>query len=182
MMITVGSIPQDSRRQVERTGGRRPWTRVPVQRLPTLLMVGLVALALIMVAFRVTAWAQITADDLRYGRPRTTHLTGWVGHNELTGQPTHFVAMNLQRQVTIFELPGGDPDKTRILKGPYLFGAGEELTPVKLRLAYVNDDSDIDLVITINDEQILYINETATGGDFRLATAHERAAYAKTLP
>jgi len=144
-------------------------------------MVVLVAIALMMVAVRVTAWAQITADDLRYGRPRTTQLTGWVGHNEATGHPTQFVAMNINRQITIFELPGGDPSQTRILTGPYLFGAGAELTPVTLQLAYINDDPDIDLVISINDERILYINATATGGDFRLATAEERAAYAKTL-
>ena len=115
-MVTVGRIPQDSRQQVERAGDRRPWQRVLVQRLPTLLTFVLVALALSMVAFRVTAWVEITADDLRYGRPRTTHLTGWVGHNETTGNPTQFVAMNVHRQITVFELPGGDPGQTRLLK------------------------------------------------------------------
>jgi len=89
--------------------------------------------------------------------------------------------MNVNRQITVFEVPGGDPDQTRLLKGPYLFGADADLTPVTLALAYVNDDRDIDLVITIKDEQILYVNQTASGGDFRLATAAERAAYAKTL-
>jgi len=68
-MVTVGRIPQESRQQVERAGDRHPWRRVVVQRLPMLLTVVLVALALIMAAFRVTTWAQVTADDLRYGRP-----------------------------------------------------------------------------------------------------------------
>jgi hypothetical protein len=180
-MITVGRIPQDNRRQPERIDGRRPWTRALGQRLPTILLFALVALALIMVAFRVTAWAEVTVDDVRYGRPRTTQLTGWVGHNEGMGNPTQFVAMNLNRQITIFEMPGGDPARTRMLHGPYLFGAGAELTPIGLKLAYINDDQDIDLVITIKDEQILYVNETASSGDFRLATATERAAYVKTL-
>jgi len=130
----------------------------------------------------VTTWVELTVDDLRYGRPRTTQLTGWVGHNEAMGNPTQFVAMNLHRQITVFELPGGDPSQTRILRGPYLFGASAELTPVEIKLAYINDDQDIDLVITIHDEQILYVNETASGGDFRLATVAERTAYATTLP
>ncbi len=180
-MVTGGRIPQESRRQVEHAGGRHPWQRVRGPALPKFLMVVLVALALIMVLFRVIALAEITADDLRYGRPRTTQLTGWVGHNETTGNPTQFVAMNVHRQITVFELPGGDPGQTRLLKGPYLFGADADLTPVTLALAYVNDDRDIDLVITIKDEQILYVNQTASGGDFRLATETERAAYAKRL-
>ncbi|GAC1364553.1 MAG: hypothetical protein NVS4B8_09940 [Herpetosiphon sp.] len=146
----------------------------PINRLPYLMTLALCALALLVVGNAALQWGQVRLDDLRYGRPRTTHLEGWVGHNEGGGNQTQFVAMNLNRQVIVFEIPGGDVSQTRTLKGPYLFGANEDLTPVHLKLAYVNDDKDIDLVISVKNEQIIYINDKGT---FRLITAQERADY-----
>lgn len=145
-------------------------------RLPYLLMLMLCGIALILVSNTVLQWGSVKLDDMRYGRPRTMHLTGWVGHNEAGGNPTQFVAMNLNRRVTVFEIPGGDVAQTRTLTGPYLFGANEDLTPVKLKLAYVNGDRHIDLVINVKNEQILYVNDAANSS-FRLINAQERAEY-----
>jgi hypothetical protein len=128
----------------------------------------------VLVANSLISWGRIKIDDLRYGRPRTMHLTGQVGHNDTYGTPTQFVAMNLNRRVVVFEIPGGDVAKTRTLTGPYLFGAGEDLTPVRLQLAQVNADQETDLVVSVKDEEIIYINEN---GSFRLINDAERAAY-----
>jgi hypothetical protein len=98
-------------------------------------------------------------------------LTAHVGHNEQAGQPTHFVAMNLNRRVVVIELPGGDSTKAQTLQGPYLFGANEHLTPVTLRVEDLNNDRKKDLVIAVKNEEIVYIN---SGDAFRLITDQER--------
>ncbi len=84
------------------------------------------------------AWTQVKLDDFHYGRPRTTKLAASVGHNEANGALTQFVAMNLNRQVTVMEFPGGDATKPRVIVGPYLFGRAEDLTVIKLRTEDVN--------------------------------------------
>ena len=146
-------------------------------RMPYLLTLLLCFVAIAMVANSLVTWGRIKLDDVRYGRPRTTQLAGHVGHEETSGLPTQFVAMNLNRRVVVFEIPGGDASKTRTLTGPYLFGANEDLTPVGLRLAYINADREADLVVSVKDEEIIYINENAS---YRLINDGERAAYEGT--
>ncbi len=118
-------------------------------RTPYLLTVLLCLIAVVLMANSVIAWSQTKLDDLRYGRPRTMQLSGFVGHNENAGVPTQFVAMNLNRRVVVFEIPGGDVAQTRTPTGPYLFGANENLTPVRLHLQSINADKDLDLVVSV---------------------------------
>lgn len=141
---------------------------------PLLILAGLlvVMLAGFLLLSNAVRWWQTWQDDLTYGRPRTFQLDAWVGHNEQTGQPTHLVAQNVDRQVSIIEYPGGDPTKLRVLVGPHLFGKNDDLTPVKLRLADVNGDGHVDLVATIGNQQIVYINDN---GQFRLLRDNERS-------
>jgi hypothetical protein len=143
-------------------------------RLPYLITVFLCVVAVVLAANSLITWGRVKMDDIRYGRPRTMHLSGVVGHEDAIGSPTQFVAMNMNRRVVVFEIPGGDASKTRTLTGPYLFGADEDLTPVRLQLALVNTDTNKDLVVSVKDEQIIYINEN---GSFRLINDAERAAY-----
>lgn len=56
------------------------------------------------------------------------------GHGEKTGQPTYLMAMNLNRQVLVIELPGDDLTRARMIARPYLFRADEVLTPVLMGL------------------------------------------------
>lgn len=132
-----------------------------------------VALVVLIYAAFLVASGQVTVwlNDLKYGRPRTMQLAGMVGHNEANGQPTHFVALNLNRRVVVMELPGGDATKAQVLQGPYLFGADEHLTPVQLELLDVNQDAKSDLVISVKNEEIIYIN---AGDAFRLINDEER--------
>jgi hypothetical protein len=121
----------------------------------------------------------VVVDDLRYGRPRTTQLNGFVGHDEAAGQPTHLMAINLNRQVVIVELPGGDPVKTRSIAGPYLFGADEDLTPVVLSLYDADRDGQVDLLLDVRRELLVYLNKD---GVFRLPTAAEEAQLNRGSP
>lgn len=156
----------------------RVYPAYPVaSRVPYLLTLLLCVVAIALVANSLMTWGQVKLDDLRYGRPRTTQLSGAVGHNDNVGIPTQFVGMNLNRRIVVFEIPGGDVSKTRTLTGPYLFGANEDLTPVGLRLTHVNADQSPDLVVSVKDEEIIYINEN---GDFRLINESERAVYEST--
>lgn len=116
-------------------------------------------------------WGRTLIDDMRYGRPRTFHLTASVGRPEEVNAPTHLIAMNLDRQVVILEIPGGDATRVRTLPGPYLFGAGEDLTPVTMRTADMNGDGASDLVVRVKDEEMVYLNRD---NGFALITAEER--------
>ena len=120
----------------------------------------------------VLNWGHIMMDNMAYGNPRTTHLDAVVGNGDSDSQPTHFIALNLNRQVSIIELPGGDVSKAVAITGPYLFGDGEDLTPIQLRVEDINGDSKLDLLVTVKDEQLAYINDKDT---FRPITADERA-------
>ncbi|NWF80638.1 MAG: hypothetical protein HXY37_11400 [Chloroflexi bacterium] len=117
-------------------------------------------------------WAQVRLDDLRYGRPRTSHVAGYVGHPaEGPGRPTRLVGMNIDRQVVVLELPGGDATQVRSLPGPYLFGAREDLTPVVLSLRDMDGDGRDDLIIDVRNEHVVYLNREQ---GFRLPTPDEQ--------
>jgi hypothetical protein len=122
----------------------------------------------------VFAWGQRRLDDVRYGFPRTTQLSGHVGHDEAGGDPSHLIALNLRGQVSILELPGGDPAKTRAIVGPYLVGADGAYVVPHLSLEDVNGDGQPDLLLQVREEIVVYINEHGT---FRLMTPAERAQF-----
>jgi hypothetical protein len=120
-------------------------------------------------------WGQRRLDDLRYGFPRTTQLDGVVGHGESGGEPTHLIALNLRGQISILEIPGGDPAQARAIAGPYLFGADGAYVVPRLSLEDVNGDEQADLLLQVREEIVVYINENGT---FRLITPAERARLA----
>lgn len=136
--------------------------------LTTLLAV----LALYAVVAAILAQGRVLIDDVRYGRPRTTHLAGFVGHGngEQLGTPTELMAININHRVVIVEFPGGDPAGMRTFDGPYLFGADESLTPVGLELQDVDRDGQADLLVTVHRERIVYLNRE---GSFRPATPED---------
>ncbi|HEX8599221.1 MAG TPA: hypothetical protein VF952_11980 [Chloroflexia bacterium] len=135
-------------------------------------------LALYVVVSAAVNWTQVKLDDFQYGRPRTTQMEAYVGHSEAEGSPSHFIAMNLNRRVTILQLPGGDSTKATAIVGPYLFGQGEDLTPVLLNVQDVNVDGKPDLVVSVKSEQLLYLND---GAAFKMTTPEEQAAIFKAF-
>src|SRR5436305_903417 len=71
-------------------------------------------------------------------------------------------------------VPGGDTKNATTITGPYLFGDNEDLTPVKLATSDVNNDGAPDLVLTVKNEELIYINDKAKNS-FHLLTPDERA-------
>jgi len=153
----------------------RPTIAVPSISLHTVAYVVTALLALLAIYAimgNVVGWARGRLDDVRYGSTRTYQVDQVVGHDDGAGTPTHFIAMNLNRQVVVIEIPGGDPSKMRTLTGPYLFGAGEDKTPVLLRFDDLNRDGSRDLVVNVKNEEIVYLNKD---GQFQPITPEERA-------
>jgi hypothetical protein len=121
----------------------------------------LVTVLVLLVSQVVVPWAMKTADDVQYGYPRTTQEDHYVGH-EQAGIPSHFVAMNLQGQITVVELPGGNLKGAQLLVGPQLVGPGADLAPV--RLEFVGEKKHPDLVVTVQSMQVHFHN---TGASYR---------------
>jgi hypothetical protein len=161
-----------------RAASRRAATRgLELRSVAVLAGVTLAALAVYVMVSMAVEWVQVKADDFQYGRPRTMQVDAFVGHGETEGVPTHFVAMNVNRRVTVLEFPGGDATKATAIVGPYLFGEGEDLTPVQASVQDVNADAKPDLVLTVKNEQLIYLND---GSTFTLMTPEQRLALQKT--
>lgn len=116
-------------------------------------------------------WVEVKLDDLRYGRPRTFQIDMYVGHNEESGLPSHFIAMNLNRHIEIIELPGGDATRARVYMGPQFYGAQDDLIPVKLKFIDVNGDHKPDMVVEFQNSHVVFINDQS---EFRQVLPSER--------
>ncbi len=162
-------MADDTRQPGEAAAWRAPLRSALRAVMITALTVG-GALAIYLLIAQIVARGSLFLDDLRFGRPRSAHVVGFVGHHEERGMPTRIVAMNLDRRIVIWELPGGDPARVRYIEGPYLVGADEHLTPVQLLLADVDGDRALDLLVDIRRERIVYLNRD---GAFRMATAED---------
>lgn len=168
---------QEIRSTVTRQGAaqKRPTIAVPSIQLNNVVYVATLLLALLAiyaVLGHVVSWGSARIDDLRYGTTRTFQMQGVVGHNDSESSPTHFIAMNLNRQVVVIEIPGGDASQVRTITGPYLFGANEDKTPVVLRLEDLNRDGAKDLIVNVKNEELVYLNKNA---EFQPITTEERA-------
>ena len=167
--MTVIAQPMPTSHRIVLPGGQRQalasWWRTALAYL-LLLVLGYLLLT------PVFTWSQRRLDDVRYGFPRATQLDGFVGHGEKSGDPTHLMALNLRRQISILELPGSDPMKTRVFAGPYLVGSNGLYVVPYLSLEDINNDGQADLLLQVRDEVVVYINENGT---FRLITSAERA-------
>jgi len=139
----------------------------PRRRGHWLLYVGLGMCAMLLVwqlAMLFLSWWQVSQDDLHYGRPRTFQCDAVVGHNDSVTRPSHFIALNLNRQVEIIEFPGGDAAKARLYLGPPLVGPGQDLAVVTLSFRDVNGDGTPDMIVTILGSELVFINDH---GQFR---------------
>jgi hypothetical protein len=103
----------------------------------------------------VWGWGQITIDDFRYGRPRTTQVDHVVGH-EKNKVPSHFIATNLRGQIYIVEIPGGSTSASYLLVGPHLIGPGADLAPVSM--SFPGDPHQPDLLVEVNGLQMHFHN------------------------
>ncbi len=133
---------------------------------------GMIAMLLLWTVLSgVFGWFATTVDDIRYGRPRTYQTDQFVGHNEQSGTPSHFIAINLNRRIEIIEFPGGDATHAKIYLGPQLYGANDDLTPVTLTFVDVNGDHKPDMIVNFQSSRIVFINDQ---GSFRPLLPSER--------
>ena len=152
--------PRASKEKPRKLGQRSDRSRLwwqPKSGHPLVLVgVGmLVTVVVWLVSQAVVPWAMKTADDVRYGYPRTTQEDHDVGH-EQGGISSHFVAMNLQGQITVVELPGGNLKGAQLLVGPRLLGPGADLAPV--RLDFVGESKHPDLEVVVQGVQVRFHN------------------------
>src|SRR5712692_6156105 len=122
----------------------------------------------------LSAWWQVTQDNWHYGRPRTFQTDAVVGHNDSVAHPSHFLVLNLSRQIEIVEFPGGDASKGKIYLGPTLIGAGEDLAVVTLTFKDVNGDGIPDMILNVQESHFIFINDH---GQFRPAKPGERVTF-----
>ncbi len=139
-----------------RTLSRQPFWLLPVG-LGMILMLGIVIVGSV-----VLGWAQTVSDDLHYGRPRTFQMDAFVGH-ETGSTPSHFIALNLQGQIEIIELPGGDATHARMYVGPHIYGPGADLVPVTVRFVEGVQPHHPDMLILFQNTQVVFHN---AGGTF----------------
>lgn len=141
------------------------------------LGVGMLAmLALWLIGSSALAWGKARYDDIRYGNPRTYQTDAVVGHGDSEAHPSHFMAINLNRQAIIIEFKGGDPAKSVSYVAPvYIAGDGGDLAPVTVDFKDVNGDNKPDMIIHIllpsQDQISVFIND---GKGFRPATSNDK--------
>ena len=137
-----------------------PHTPIHVPKLSSTWLIYIVlgmlcACLLLWVGQNLWMWGNTVSDDLRYGRPRTTQVDQFVGH-ETNQTPSHFVAINMKGQIYVIEIPGGSPNTSHLLIGPRLYGAGADLAPATL--SFTGDVHHPDLVITVQTIQVRFHN------------------------
>jgi hypothetical protein len=141
------------------------------------LGVGMIAMIVLWVlGSSALAWGVQFYNGIRYGYPRTFQTDAVVGHSDSPAHPSHFIAINLNRQVVVVELMGGDPSKTVTYVAPvYIAGENGDLAPVTLEFRDVNGDGKPDMIIHIhlpNQDQVsVFIND---GSKFRPANGNDK--------
>ena len=124
----------------------------------------------------VLAWGLARYDDLHYGIPRTYQTDAVVGHGgDSIQRPSHFIAVNLNRQAIVVEFPAGSQAGALSYVVPYyILGPGGDLTPITLEFRDVTGDSKPDMVIHMHlpsqDQTYVFVN---AGTKFRAPTAKD---------
>jgi hypothetical protein len=168
---------QDLRSPVRNTSkpAARPLVAIPSTSLHTVvygITIMLVLLVIYAIMGSVVSWSREKIDDLRYGTTRTFHTEAVVGHGDSDATPSRFIAVNMNRQVLVVEIPAGDTSQIRTITGPYLVGAGEDKTPVLLSFEDVNKDGTRDMIVNVKNEAIVFVNRD---GQFVQMSNEERA-------
>lgn len=161
---TRGGYPDPKQTRLLRRSGFRP----------TWLLYAIVSVLVMLVGWQVFShvgqWWSAQRDDWTYGRPRTFQIDAVVGHNgDSPAHPSHFIALNLNREVIVIELPAGDPAKAILYSGGTLIGDGQDLIPITLSFEDRNHDRKPDLNIHIGDQVIVFLN---TGQKFVAPPQH----------
>lgn len=155
----IHTQPPPLRRRAEKSEHEEVY---PKRKLHPLLWPGLAMLIMFFGWISLSAlgsWWQTTQDDWHFGRPRTYQIDAVVGHSDSASNPSHFIAINLNRHIEVIEIPGGDASHAQIYIGPTLLGDKQDLTPVTLSFSDVNGDGKPDMIMHILDQTIIFLND-----------------------
>lgn len=177
-------VLQASRRQIDTenvvTPGRRPrpvYAEREPHRMHWAVYTGFAMITMMigwMIVSGVAHWWQGIEDDWRYGRPRTFQTDQVVGHHDSAANPSHFIAMNLNRHIQVIEFQGGDAANAKVYVGPVLVGTDQDLSPVTLTFKDVNADRKPDMIVNVQDSHFIFLND---GGQFRAPRAGENIQF-----
>jgi hypothetical protein len=95
-------------------------------------------------------WLQHTRDDWTYGTPRTYQTDANVGHGTSSSPMSHFIVENLNGQVLVIEIPGGQVGKAHIYTITTL-AQGSNDTPVTVSFKDINADGKLDMLVSIGE-------------------------------
>ncbi len=138
------------------------------RRVHWLLFVGIGMIAMLVVwvlGSSLLAWISYEHDNIVYGIPRTFQTDAIVGHGGDSPQhPSHFIVVNLNRQVIIVEFMAGNPAKSIDYVVPYyILGQGGDLTLVTLSFRDVTGDGKLDMIVDIHlspqDQTFVFVND-----------------------
>ena len=105
----------------------------------------------------LSGFLQQKRDDLLYGNPRTYQTDAIVGHY---GRVSHFVAVNLDGYIEIFETQRGHPEAAKIYTPTALLINPTD--PVILSFQDVNGDGKPDMIIIAPSfQEVLFNNGTS---------------------
>ena len=167
--------PRNTTSTFKATPGVNRTRRGPHWLLP--LGIGMIAmLVLFVVGSLVVTWGGQIHDNLVYGTPRTYQTNAVVGHGDSAAHPSHFIAINYNRQAVVIEWMGGNAAKSVDYVVPYyIVGDNSNLVPVTVEFHDVNGDGKPDMVIHIHlknqDQTFVFIND---GTKFRAPTASDK--------
>lgn len=144
--------------QEPHTAGGLPSLKTFLQRngRVSLLLGMILTLLLLWAGYSLLGWVTTVATNVEYGTPRTYQTDEFVGHESDPHTPTHFVALNQQGQIYVWELPGGNPAASRVLVGPRLSGPDAAMVPVTL--AFAGDTRHPDLLLDVDGLQVRFHN------------------------
>lgn len=149
------------------------------QRIHWLLFVGvgmIVMLVVWVLGSSLLAWINYEHDNIVYGTPRTYQTDAVVGHGgDSQTNPSHFIAVNLNRQIIIVEFMAGNPSKSIDYVVPYnILGQGGNLTPVTLKFCDATGNGKLDMIVDIHlspqDQTFVFVND---GSKFRAPTSKD---------
>lgn len=139
----------------------------PKPRVHWLLIFGfgmLAAIGLVVGGTTLVSWWNMHQIDATYGYPRTSQVDAVVGHGDSEAHKTHFIVVNLNRQIIIIEIEGGDPAHVLSYRGPQVTSFDGYQMPVTLSFSDVNGDGKPDMIIHLGAAQVIYYN---TGKGFK---------------
>ena len=140
--------------------------------------VGMIAmLALWLLGSNVVGWGTQIYNNIHYGYPRTYQVDAVVGHNhDSKAHPSHFIAINMNRQAVVIEIMAGDVQKSMTYVAPVVIaGDGGDLAPVTIEFRDVTADHRPDMILHIHlpkqDEVSIFVND---GTKFRPSNNNDK--------